>query len=225
MKSENETPERRPTFAELLDHAEGRLTGARRARVEGYIAAHPQAVAGDLAWIQEFLKKAENVAWHPLPEGLEARLVGIGARAAPGRALAAEVGGWVTRMRQVVAELVNPEVGHGGLALAGAGLRAREFDNGARQWVYKTADSHIWVNALARADGRYDLHGQVYTLGDAVDFAACAVQLLADGEEAGLVTVDAHGEFVLTGIAVGQYGLVVADGDSEVVCEGLVLGE
>jgi hypothetical protein len=220
MNTESHSSRQTPTFSELLDYAEGRLAGADHQRVAAFIAEHPQAVATEWAWVKDFLNKARSLQLHPLPADLEERLNRLHP-AGPAESPREQVSGWMESIRRVVAELVDtvavPD-------FAAAGLRSKAFDHPAPQWVFKTAQFDIWVNALERPDQRHDLHGQVFpTAGDGVIKAGSA-QLLRDDRECGMAAVDAYGEFVIQGVPAGTYALVIAGEDSEVVCSPVTFG-
>lgn len=64
---------RRPSFTDLLDHAEGRLSGDRSRWVASHVATDEQA-ARTLAWIEEFLHDARRMPLVQPPTELSARL-------------------------------------------------------------------------------------------------------------------------------------------------------
>ena len=208
-----------PTVSELLDYAEGRLAGAEHQRVAEFIAEHPQKVATEWAWVQDFLKKTHSVQLHPMPAGLEDRLISL-YTANPAVPPLEKASGWMETIRRVVAELVDPGIAD----FAAAGLRTKSFENTAQQWIFKTAQFDIWVNALERPDQRYDLHGQVFSMTEDAGGKATSAQLVREDREFGLATVDAYGEFLIRGVTTGEYALVIAGEDIEVVCTPVIVG-
>jgi hypothetical protein len=217
MNTESNSTPLPPTFSELLDYAEGRLAEADHRRVAEFIAEHPQAVEAEWAWVQDFLHKARSVKLHPLPDGLEDRLISIHP-AKPAEAPLEMVSGWMKHIRRVVAELVDPGIQPD---FAAAGLRTKSFEANARQWVFKTEEFDVLVNALERPDQRFDLHGQVLPVTGEAAGQANSAQLLRDDREIGLATVDEFGEFLIPGVATGAYSLVIAGEAIEVVCAPL----
>jgi hypothetical protein len=219
MKSESDPLPFRPTFSELLDYAEDRLDEAGQQRVADFLAEHPQAVAAEIAWIRDFLSKSRSAEFYPMPADLEDRLNGL-YPAARGLDLLNKASGWMGAIRRVVADLVDPGLEPG---LAAAGLRAQSFEQTARQIMFKTAQFDIWVNALDRRDRRFDLHGQIFTGCESDAAVTGSAQLLQEDREIGLATVDEFGEFLIHGIPAGEYTLIIAGQDTEVVCSPLRL--
>lgn len=215
MKSDSSKP--RPTFNELLDFAEGRLDASAHRRVAEFLSASPEAVAADWAWLQDFLEKSKAVELHAMPAGLEERLNRIYAanRTEP---LAEKAGNWLGSIRRIVAELVDPGLD---TAFAAAGLRSKAFESTARQWTFKAGQCDIWINALARPDERYDLHGQIYGASGDIFSKGSSAQLVQEHRECGLAEIDDYGEFFIEDVPVGEYALVLAGEDSEIVCEPL----
>lgn len=220
MNAESNSSSLPPSFGELLDYAEGRLAEADQQRVADFLAEHPQAVAAEWAWVQDFLKKTQPVQLHEMPGGLEERLVGLYTERPVVRPLE-KLSGWLAGIRRVVAELADPGIAPG---FAAAGLRTQAFEKGAQQWVFKTDQCDIWVNSLERPDQRYDLHGQVFAAAGDAGGKAGSAQLLQEDREVGLATVDAYGEFLLQGVPAGSYDLVVAGEGVEVVCAPVTIG-
>ena len=219
MNAESNSSSSRPTFNELLDFAEGRLAGSEHQRVAAFLAEHSEAIAADWAWVEDFLRKTRAVELHPMPAGLEDRLNSL-YRATPALSPSEEAIGWVETIRRVVAELVDPGVGP---AIAVAGLRSKAFENAAQQWAYKSGEFDILVNALVRPDQCYDLHGQVFPLTEEAGDKVNSAQLVRGDREFGLVVVDAFGEFLISGVPAGEYTLVIAGEDIEVVCTPVTL--
>lgn len=219
MNAPSESSGLPPTFSELLDYAEGRLSGAGQQRVAEFLAAHPREVAADWAWVQDFLKKSQSVQLHAMPEGLEERLNRIH-QANPAETPLKTAGDWLEKIRRVVAELVDPGPAAG---FAAAGLRAKPFEDTARQWVFKTAQCDIWINALARPDEHYDVHGQIFPVNGEAGITSGSAQLLDEDRECGLATVDGFGEFVIRGVPTGDYALVILCGDAEIVCSPMTI--
>jgi hypothetical protein len=214
MNDTSDTSLPRPSFRELLDYAEGRLSGSDHERIRSFLATHPEAVAADWAWVRKFMESAAAVELHPMPAGLEDRLLDLfqpRTAAAPLKT----AGGWIEQIRRVVAELVEagtmPDV-------AAAGLRSKVFDNRSLQWTFKTAQLDIFINALVRPDQRFDLHGQVFAADGDAGVAAGSAQLLSDDREVGVAMIDGYGEFVIQGVPAGEYALVIAGEQAEVLC-------
>jgi hypothetical protein len=220
MNAESNSASLPPTFSELLDYAEGRLAGVEHQRVAEFIAEHPHEVKADWAWVQDFLRKSQSVQLHPMPAGLEDRLISLHT-ANPAVPALEKISGWVDSIRRVVAELVDPGIAPG---FAAAGLRTKSFEQTGQQWIFKTAEFDILVNALERPDQRYDLHGQVLATTEGAMSNTCSAQLLREDREFGLTSIDAYGEFVIQGVPPGEYALVIAGEKIEVVCSPVSFG-
>jgi hypothetical protein len=220
MKTDSQSTDPRPTFNELLDFAEGRLSGSEHQRIATYLREHPQEVATDWAWVQAFLKKTRDLELHELPPGLEESLIQVHA-ADPEVSPMETVRGWVTAVRRVAAELVDPGIG---ADFAAAGLRSKAFEKPAQQWVFRTEEVDIWINALERPDQRFDLHGQVFALTEDEGTGGMSAQLLREDHETGLAAVDDYGEFMIPAVSSGAYALVIAGKGIEVHCTPVSFG-
>ena len=221
MEKNSPSSKPRPTFNELLDFSEGRLSESDHQRVAELISAHAGELEADLKWVQDFLSKSRATPIHPLPAGLEERLQNLYARTAE-KPLAEKVSGWMGTIRRVVAELVDPGMAPG---YAAAGLRSKAFESTPRQWAFRTERCDIWINALARPDERYDLHGQIYSHAEEDPATGCAAQLLKEDRDFGLATVDDYGEFLIRNVPAGEYSLVIAGEESELVCSPVTFGD
>lgn len=220
MNAESDPAPLPPGFNELLDYAEGRLAGDEPQRVARFIAEHPREVAAEWAWVQDFLKKTRTVQLHPMPADLENRLISLYTARSAVPPLE-KAGGWMERIRRVVAELVDPGMAPG---FAAEGLRAKSFMNTGQQWAFKTEAFDILVNALERPDQRYDVHGLVFPMDEEGVDRAHSAQLVCEDREVGLAAVDAYGEFVIQGVPTGEYELVLAGEAVEVVCSPVSCG-
>lgn len=214
MKSESNSADLPPTFSDLLDYAEGRFEKADHQRVAGFIAQHPEKVAADWAWVQDFLRQTRPLQLHAVPPDLEDTLVNL-YRKTRSEAPLEKVGSWMASVRRVVAELVDPGSTPD---FAAAGLRIRSFETHAPQWVFKTAHFDICVNALMRPDQRYDLHGQVFPRAEDFKVTAGSAQLVLEDREFSLATVNEFGEFLIHSVPKGAYALVIACEETEIVC-------
>lgn len=220
MKTDSQPADPRPTFNELLDFAEGRLTDSEHRRIADYLRGHPQEVATDWAWVQDFLNKTRDLELHALPPGLEESLIQVHA-ADQAVSPMETVSGWMKAIRRVAAELVDPGIGPD---FAAAGLRSQAFEKAAQQWVFRTEEVDIWINALERPDQRFDLHGQVFALTEDEGTGGMAAQLLREGRETGMATVDDYGEFMIPAVPSGAYALVIAGKGIEVHCAPVSFG-
>jgi len=219
MNSHSTFSNDRPSFRELLDFAEGRLSGTDEKRVAEFLRETPHEVAEDWSWIQDFLAKSGSVDLHAVPRELEERLVRL-YPAETRLSLAESAAQVVGSIRRVVAELLDPGPS---TDFASAGLRSTSFEKEAQQWVFKTGHFEICVNALVRPDRKIDLHGQVFTDPAESGLSTGSVQLVREELECGLSTVDAYGEFLVSGVPAGSYSLVLASGEREIVCEPLIV--
>ncbi|WGX95226.1 hypothetical protein [Nocardioides sp. L-11A] len=67
----------RPTFAELLDWVEGRLSDEAAAAVAAYVDSGDPATSASVAWIRDFLAAAGSMPLSQPPADLSARLRGV----------------------------------------------------------------------------------------------------------------------------------------------------
>ncbi|MDQ6525655.1 hypothetical protein RB608_18700 [Nocardioides sp. LHD-245] len=67
----------RPTFTELLDWIEGRLTDEAAAAVATYVDSGDPATSASVAWIRDFLAAAGSMPLSQPPPDLSARLRGV----------------------------------------------------------------------------------------------------------------------------------------------------
>ena len=216
MNSDPNSFQTPPSLGDLLDFAEGRLSGEKHRRLSEYVASLPGYAQGDWEWVQHFLRDSRAVDLHPVPADLQEKLRGL-YTIQPAPSPLETMSEWIAGVRRVVAELVEmgapPD-------FAAAGLRSQSFAETTRQWVFKAEPFEIWINALGRPDQRFDLHGQlVPTAAEAEEESvALSVQLVQDEVEAGFTVVDAYGEFVLEGVAPGSYAVIITGEDIEITC-------
>lgn len=189
-------------------------------RVAEYLTEAPREVADDWAWVRDFLKKSDTAQLRPMPAGLEERLNRLYSVEAS-TPLADKVSDWMGSIRRVVAELVDPGIEP---SFAASGLRSKSFEDSPRQWTFTTGQFEIWINALSRPDERFDLHGQIYPVTGATMPKGHSVQLVREERDSGLATVDDYGEFLIQQVPAGDYELIVAGEDTEVVCSPVTFG-
>jgi hypothetical protein len=221
MDTQFPSPNFQPSFNELLDYAEGRLAATEQQRMEQMLPNCPETVREELAWVNAFLAKAATSTFHRMPEGLEGRLTALYTASVP-KTLTESAKEWAGQIRRVIAELIEPAAD---TSFATAALRSRCFERMPQQWTFRTAQVDICLNALARADDSYDLHGQIFSVSDSAASLSSSVQLLRKNRNFCLTAVDEYGEFVLANVPTGEYALVLADKRSEVVCTPLRIGK
>jgi hypothetical protein len=219
MDIPNSHSDSQPTFADLLDYAEGRLHGDDLRRVETALASLPEGVVAEWEWVQRFVATSRTPPLHALPAGLEDRLMAVYSGAF-GSSMADTVRGWMGDIRRVVAEWVGADEEADFAAMA---LRFKSLDAPRLQWTFKTPEMEISLNAVERPEQGYDLHGQVFAMTQSTPMDRVA-QVLREDREIAVSTVDEFGEFVLKGLGAGDYLLILTDGLTEVSCSPLSVG-
>lgn len=140
----------RPTFTELLDHAEGRLPAERSRWVEDQVALDGDA-ARTLRWIQDFLDQAQRMPLTQPPPELSARL----------RAMfsgAGAVGGTGGDQPWTTADLLHESRGQGvaGVRSAATDTRHVAFDSPAGRFIIEVqpaSDDAVDLSGLVLLDG------------------------------------------------------------------------
>jgi hypothetical protein len=206
-------PENRVNFARLVDWMEGRLSAEETREVDEAVAGADEATLGDVAWLRRFFAATETALAESPPRGLRNLLVDVfEAHAREDQKLP----GIVQRMIAALTFDSNLQPAEG--------LRAVGAQPSRRQLIFGTDAFDLVVNVLAGGeDDDLDLDGQVLPREDEVaEFLS--VQLLRDGIEQDLTTVDDLGSFAFRRVPPGSYELVLSAGLLELSTRPLDVG-
>lgn len=184
-----------PSFEQLVDLHEERLSEAETARIRALLDESGQA---DLAWLARFNRWLEQVQLDAPPQSVRDSLKAQFARKFAVRPQP-------TLWQRVTAALSVDSWGLQGLP---AGARSAEFNAQARQLAYSTDSLDIILDI-----NEGTIYGQLLPKSDSIsdDFT---VQLVQQDENAGLTNSDDLGEFVLTAGA-GEYQIVISNEHAE----------
>ncbi|MGH2524401.1 MAG: hypothetical protein ACRDH2_17985 [Anaerolineales bacterium] len=195
-----------PSFAQLLDWLEGRLSEEEARALAEQLQTADEATRADLAWLREFHQARQDVKLTVPPprvrEALKRRFADYaGARRPPGsfrRWLAALTFDSRTRLGVV-------------------GLRSAATEGLQRQLIYTTGVADVVLNIQPHShEQSFNLTGQVFPTTD-VAHDGFSIQLLREETEVGLVTADELGEFSFEAVPPGEYEIVVSGDQSEIV--------
>jgi hypothetical protein len=186
-----------PTFEELLDWLEGRLSAKESRRVASTIAAADESAQAELEWLRQFLELSQMKRSAEPPADVIARLEQRFAdhyrRQSP------------SIWQRLVAGLSFDS--HQELAARGArGGGAAE----QRQYLYETEHATVVFTLQRREQGTlFDLIGQVVP-SDESEVDLIRVYLLREGVEFDSTITDDLGGFILPAVPRGQYSMVLS---------------
>lgn len=220
MSSPNH-PLNQPSFAQLLDWLEGRLSAAQAQAMAARMAQVDDAeIQGDAAWIQAFLQAKQTVVFEaPPPAVRQSLLQSFSAQIKPKAQptpLAADrpQSGFFQRLVGVLTF-----DSHGQLGLAGARGAGQPV---ARQLIYQGTVADVALNLHLDRQQRFSLLGQCLPTGEGWP-ATVAVQLLQAEDEIAITMTDDLGEFAFADLLPGEYQLIVSAEQCDIVISPLVL--
>jgi hypothetical protein len=205
-------PEKRVSFARLVDWMEGRLSDREAGAVEEALAGADDATLADAAWLRKFFEGTDNVLIESPPQRVRHALVD-----------AFEANARDQRRPGIVSRLL------GGLALdsnlqPAAGLRAIDTRQSRRQLIFHVDAFDVAINLLARGSDRdLDLDGQVLP-NEGAEPEFFSAQLLHGETEQALAAIDEFGSFAIQRIPPGTYELVLSAGQTEILIAPLEVG-
>lgn len=204
--------EKKITFARLVDWIDGRLSEHEARVVEEAVAGADAETLADVAWVRKFRAAAESVATEsPSQETRESLIEEFEAR---------------TRDRwgpRLVERVLDGLTFDSNLQPA-AGLRTWGAGRSRRQLIYHTDAFDLAVNLLSRgSDNDLDLDGQVLPL-EGGEQDLFSVQLLHDGDEVALSTIDELGRFTVERIPPDSYELILSADRGELSIEPFDMG-
>ena len=201
-----------PDMFRLADWLEGKLSPEEAAVLEQLIAANP-GLQEQVAWLQEFLQiSGATILAAPPTAVRQAAQAAFAAYANHKRP--------PSLLRTLVASLTADNWQRPALA----GARNISLRSEPRQLIYSSDLADVALNAhIPTGSQQVNLDGQIFLL-DESDPADFMVQLLQNGLERSFVLADARGKFSFTGLAPGQYDLLLSRIGAEIEIGPLELG-
>ncbi len=216
MSSPNHPPNH-PSFEQLLDWLEGRLSAAAAEAMAAQMAQIDEAaLQAELAWVQAFSQLRKTIVSEAPPSHIRQKLLqnfAMQLKPKPAVAPAAPAQGKGGLLQQLLGSLTFDS--HWQLGLAGARGTAPPV---ARQLIYSSPTAEVALNLhLDVKQKSFTLFGQRLPL-DTQSAAGAAVQLLQNEHEIGITMTDDLGEFTFAALQPGEYQLVISadDGDTRI---------
>ena len=199
-----------PTFEQLLDWLEGRLSDDEAQHVANLLSAANDSTQADAAWLRAFFAATNTIRVTDPPADVVERVQ---------RQFAAHP------QKPPTTNLWQRLVGtltFDSYSTAAAGARAAGVGE-QRQFLYETGRATV-VFTLQRRDHDelYDLMGQVLPTDDS-DVDLIQVSLVRDGVEYDSGITDDLGEFIFPAIPLGQYDLLFGSSGYEIMIPSIDL--
>jgi hypothetical protein len=201
-----------PSFSELLDWLEGRLSPDEAGAVAERLHAADAATQSDLDWLRLFLQARQSIQFASPPpsvrETLKKRFAAyVEARHPPGLFQR-----WLATL--TFDSLVQPVT---------AGFRSAAEEGQRRQLIYTTEAAEIALNIHSNLPGKnLIVTGQIFPTTD-TPMHAFSIQLLRDSREVDLAATDELGEFTFSELQAGEYQMVVSAEHYEMVIPSVPL--
>jgi hypothetical protein len=188
-----------PSFAQLLDWLEGRLSEQDAAAVATQVANADEQTRATVDWLRNFSHVSTRVTLKALPTRYHQELLRrFKTRAEENQA--------PSLFRRLLAHLTFDS----GSQLATAGVRALNGLGNQRQMVYSTEVLDVVLNTQpGKGNGQLDVLGQVMPTAENAEMAF-VVQLLRNDTEFQITQADTIGEFFFEAVPPGSYGLVLS---------------
>ena len=199
-----------PTFEQLIEWFEGRLSPEEAQLVAAQVSAAGEAVQADVAWLRLFYQASRDVVSAEPPPAVSERLE---------RRFAAYA---QDHRRPSLWQRLVARLSFDSHAQLAAGLRTATTPEDQRQLIYDTDLAMVVCTLQRRRDGRFDLLGQIIPAQERrADLVR--VLLLKEKEEFDSTITDDLGEFTLTALAAGLYDLVLIGDQYEITVFSLDL--
>ena len=194
----------KPSFPQLVDWIEGRLSLAEDELVAAQVAAD-ETLQAEVAWIRTFHQTRNDLAWQAPPAEMRTQLSRRFA------AFVAENRPPGLGQRLTAALKFDSQV-HAAVSSMRTSLAASE-----RQLVYSTSYADVALTIQSSAPAKsYNLFGQILPAAVEMD-TGCSIQLFQGGQERAFVVVAEVGEFVFEEILEGEYELAIRSDQYEIV--------
>jgi hypothetical protein len=200
-----------PSFEQLIDWFEGRLSEEEAQLVAAQVAAADEATQADVAWLRRFYQASQSIVLAEPPAAvskwLERRFAAYARQ----------------RRRPSVWQRLVASLSFDSRAGLAAGVRAVTTSENQRQLIYETDPAMVVLTAQLRShDRRFDLLGQVLPAHEK-EADLVRVLLLRGKDEIDSTLTDDLGEFTLTALPAGLYTLVLNSDQYEIVISSLDL--
>jgi hypothetical protein len=188
-----------PSFAQLLDWIEGRLSEQDAANIATQVANADQQTHATVDWLRNFSHVSTRVMLKALPTRYHQELLRR-------FKMRAEENQAPSLFRRLLAQLTFDS----GSQFATAGVRALNGLGNQRQMVYSTEVVDVVLNTQpSKGSGQLDVLGQVMPTAENMEMAF-VVQLLRNDTEFQITQADTIGEFFFEAVPPGSYGLVLS---------------
>ncbi len=207
-----------PSWQQLIDWIEGRLSPVDAARVEQLVANADERTTADVAWIRAFLRAGDQIALDEPPAELRNTLRASFDAYAGKKIEAPETDDSPTLLERLVATLTFDS----GLQPGLAGARGGELRN-MRQLIYSTDTLDLSLSVQHGADGAH-VEGQILPIKD-LTLDAFRVRIQQRAQLVADTSVDAFGLFSFAAIRPDTYQLFLNTEGLSVWIEPLDLRE
>ena len=199
-----------PTFEQLIEWFEGRLSEEEAQLVAAQVSAAGAAVEADVAWLRLFYQASRDVVSAEPPPAVSERLE---------RRFAAYA---QERRRPSLWQRFVATLSFDSQAQLAAGVRTAATPEKQRQLVYETELAMVVCTLQWRHDEQFDLLGQIIPSQER-QADLIRVLLRRQEEEFDSTVTDDLGEFTLTALPAGLYDLVLVGDRYEIAIFSLDL--
>jgi hypothetical protein len=201
-----------PSFAQLVDWIEGRLTEEKAEPVATYAATADTDTQADITWLRAFKRLSQAVILTDPPPEVRALLTRRFAMYQQGQP-----------QPSLLQRLVSSLTFDSHATAATAGLRAAIAHGQQRQCIYSTHVADVALNIQSHHHGRsFNINGQVFPI-EYVALESLSVQMLHDTTEWGITMANEVGEFTFEAVPSGIYELIVSGDRIEIVITSVEL--
>ncbi len=204
--------QKRPKFAHLVDWLEGRLPEAEAEALSAALEKAGEETRADLAWLRSFLEISKELKLSAPPPRVRKELRRLFNEKSQERRQA----GFFQRLQASLFFDSRKQA-------AAAGLRSVAREGQHRQMIFNTGVAEIALDIYTRReDGLVDLAGQVFPTEESAGFVF-SVHLVRGSSQAGRTRADELGEFFFSGLAGGDYEMILSTQRFEIVLPTLKL--
>ncbi len=192
-----------PSWEQLLDWVEGRLSTEEGAQVAAQLAATAHNIATDMAWLRAFSGLQRDVVLDEPPPQVHSKLLAQFDVHVQKKRTAATGQEGPGLMQRLLATLTFDS----GLQPLAVGLRTADASD-TRQLIFSTAAADVMLNIQTTNAQGVTVNGRILPL-TAVQVDAFDVQLLAGETPIASTQSDALGAFVFDGLRPATYQLLL----------------